>query len=208
MKILAFTDPHGNIDHAKAIAKKVTDEHPDAIVCSGDFSLSGERYESFLDEIWRLGKPVYFVTGNHEGEDFRLPDRFSFMKDIGFQAVDLGEFVLAGIPGSLEFWPGERVDSDTVDLVLSLLSNADRTKPMVFLTHFPPMGCGVDGARGGAQDAGGSATVRKIVEKLRPETVITGHYHVDFGGRGKYKGSTVINPGPEGELLTVSRLSG
>lgn len=49
-------------------------------------------------------------------------------------------------------------------------------------------------------------TVRKVVEALKPDLFICGHYHQDFGKSDQQGSTRLVNPGPNGLILecTVS----
>lgn len=210
MKILAFTDPHGNIHHAKSIVTKASKERPDLVVCSGDFSISGDGWDKFFDVLQELGDPVYCVGGNHESEDLmmEISEKYPFVKSVAYTTVLVDGIAIGGIPGyDIDFQPDTTENEDALTLASSIWASRPDTLPFILLSHFPPAGT-LDGTSSGAPDAGGSETLKKIVQFMDPALVITGHYHSEFG-RSSYLGNTrIVNPGPSGTILKVEAPDG
>lgn len=204
MKILAFTDPHGDLRHARTIRDKISSGHPDLIVCSGDFSEFGNNAIAFFQALSDIEQPIYLVGGNHESFELvkHLTERFKFLVDVAFTTVVVKGVTIAGLPGyDADFWPSFDVKKGTVNLVQEIFR--DRSDgPFILLTHFPPEGA-VDGLAHSTPDSGGSATVRAIVRATQPDLVVTGHYHQEFRKSGQVAGSLVMNPGPDGKSIPM-----
>jgi predicted MPP superfamily phosphohydrolase len=72
VRIVQLSDVHLGPVHDKAylerVARKARELNPDAIVITGDLiDDSGDYDPSILQPLDALGKPVFFVAGNHEG---------------------------------------------------------------------------------------------------------------------------------------------
>lgn len=204
-RILAFTDPHGDISAARAIVKLARLEMPDLFCCSGDFTYFGERYLKFLELLEELHQEVLFVPGNHESEDSvkRIKEEFRFMREVTYRSVARSGVNVVGLPATLEYWPGDKSDPDTVNLCKSLWNEVDRQRPLVLLVHYPPKGTAVCGMAKPSPDSGGSQVVREVVEMLNPNLVLCGHYHQDFKKRGELSGIPIVNPGPRGTIIEI-----
>lgn len=63
MKILAIGDPHGKIPK---LGKILRNEHPDVIVCTGDFG-GDDRIRNLIFKNW--GKPWYFQIGKKKAKE-------------------------------------------------------------------------------------------------------------------------------------------
>lgn len=205
VKLLAFTDSHGDLNAAESILSLARGEHPDVILCSGDFSYFGAEYEEFLRKLQELKKPIWFVPGNHETMEFsrEIEIKYPFMKDVSYRTVELSGIRVSGVPGTNEFWPGQTEEDEAYDTATQLCNSLDPSNPLIFLTHFPPRGTTLDGRSHPAPDSGGSEVIRRIIEELRPSFVICGHYHQDFGKTTRMGRSMIINPGPNGAIMTV-----
>lgn len=205
MKILSFTDPHGSVRHAHEIVALCKQESPDIIVCSGDFSRFEDDWMWFVGTISVLKKKVFLVGGNHESDRLmkEVVSAYPFLVDVAYRTVEENGILIGGLPGYDQgFWPSGKVDLAAVALSEELWGRRDRSKPFVFLTHFPPAGA-VDGRRYPTPDAGGSATISSIVKSVNPDLVVTGHYHQEFGRNGFVDGVKIENPGPSGKILHV-----
>ncbi len=64
MKVLAFTDLHGNKQAVQTIIKKA--KEADIMVCAGDLSDWGQHGREMLKELEKAGKPMLLIPGNHE----------------------------------------------------------------------------------------------------------------------------------------------
>lgn len=205
MRILAFTDPHGELAAARSVADLARREKPDLILCPGDLTLFESAPEGFFETLRDIGMPVYVIPGNHDSPDTmsRLHGTFPFLIDVSFRTLDVGQAIIAGVPGNdLAFWPGPtRDEAGTLDLVISLLEARDRSKPLIFLAHYPPSRTAIDGSKRFSPDAGGSRLVRRIIEAAGPALAICGHYHQNFGDEDRIGPTRLINPGPLGRIL-------
>lgn len=209
MKVLAFTDPHGDTQDAQLLVECAQREHPDLIVCAGDFSLFGNNYRAFFDTLARTGQRIYLIGGNHEADATMrdVAERWPFAIDVAYTTVEEHGILVGGIPGyDRDFWPSKMSEEASVDMAQEIWGRRDRSKVFVFLTHYPPAGA-VDGLSVPTPDAGGSETVRAIVRAIEPDLVITGHYHQDFGSWGQVGSTWIVNPGPSGHVLQVSKAS-
>jgi Icc-related predicted phosphoesterase len=207
--ILAFTDPHGDVEDARRILDLASRERPDMIVCAGDFSLFGNNWRAFLEALRGLERKVYVVGGNHEADGlmYALAQEYPYLVDVAFTTLEENGILVGGLPGyDRDFWPSKKQDPDVVAMARDIWGKGLRAKPFVFLSHYPPAGA-VDGLAIPTPDAGGSATVAAIVRALEPDLVVTGHYHQDFGNMGWVGDVRVVNPGPSGAVLPVWRAS-
>lgn len=203
--IFAFTDPHGKTRAAEAIVQALDGREVDGVVASGDLTYFDQIEPGFGSNLFKLNRPIYAIPGNHESDD-RMSDlrRFDpFWVDVSYKVVDVGKFLVAGIPGSNEWWPDLKCDMDLARHMAAIIKPARRDKPFVILVHIPPSGCGIDGTKKMTPDAGGNATAREVIKILKPDLVVTGHYHQHFGERGHVDGIPVYNPGPTGSFIEV-----
>lgn len=203
-RLLAFTDPHGSLVAAQRILELARREKPDLIICTGDYSEFGMRFDGFFAVLADLGREILYVNGNHEdgATDKRVRASYPFLRSVEGQVLSQAGLRLAGLPATPEFWPGSRLDTDRLEQTLLELSLAPPGPgPLVVLSHYPPQGSAIAGMRYLTPDSGGSLLVRPIVERLKPALVISGHYHQDFGREAEFQGMRLVNPGPEGRII-------
>ena len=67
MKILVFTDPHGNLNLLEK--HKETSKAVDAVIITGDLSYAGQGLEIIIKKINEFHAAVYLIHGNHEDEE-------------------------------------------------------------------------------------------------------------------------------------------
>lgn len=209
MKILAFTDPHGDVQDARKVVETAARERPDLIVCAGDFSIFGNNWRGLFQTLFRMWRKIHVVGGNHESPHLMesLVHEFPFLVDVAYTTVEENGIMVGGLPGyDSDFWPSKRSCTTAVSMAHELWRGRTRSKPFVFLTHFPPAGA-VDGLSVPTPDAGGSHTVAAIVRAIDPDLVVTGHYHQDFGCSGRIGGTRVVNPGPSGKMIHLDLAS-
>lgn len=207
MKVLAFTDPHGDVQNARKVVEMAFRECPDLIVCSGDFSIFGNNWRGLFDALSRMKRRIHIIGGNHEADGLMrsLVGEYPFLVDVAYTTVEESGTLIGGIPGyDRDFWPSRKSDDDVVVMAREIWRGRDRLKPFVFLTHYPPAGA-VDGLSIPTPDAGGSATVAAVIRAIEPDLVIAGHYHQEFGSWGRIGEVWVVNPGPSGHTLRLDR---
>ena len=206
VRILAFTDPHGEDKALREILSLAAAGKPDLIVCSGDVSFFGRDCDTFLRDLDALRCPVYFVPGNHETPSVakELTAVYPYLKDMTFRMLEVAGVRMTGLPGTDAFWPGTRPDPGLRAKAVGVGESGDRAKPLVLLTHFPPSGTAVSGTALPSPDSGGSRLVRQVVKSLRPALVVCGHYHQDFGKEAHVGQTRVVNPGPGGRILDLA----
>jgi Icc-related predicted phosphoesterase len=205
VRILAFTDPHGEKKALREILVLAESGKPDLIVCSGDVSFFGKECDTFLRDLGVLRRTVYFVPGNHETPSVakELTTFYPYLKDVSFQLLEVAGVRLTGVPGSDAFWPGANPIAGLFSKAAGVGQSGDRTKPLVLLSHYPPSGTAVSGTSVITPDSGGSRLVWNIVDALHPALVVCGHYHQDFGKEDRMGTSRIVNPGPGGRILEV-----
>ena len=195
MKLLCFTDPHGDLSALISVRKKA--KKADIIVCSGDISLFESNLDYTLFELNRIGKPLVIIHGNHE--DWQLTTKIcSLLENIHYihkSFYIFNDTVFLGY--------GEGVFTRTspeFDKFVQKNKNKLKGKKIVLLTHAPPYGTKLDMFLG---EHTGNKSVRKFVDKYQPKLVITGHYHEHFNKSDKVGKTNVVNPGQHGKIIEI-----
>lgn len=192
MKILAFTDTHGNREAEKIIEKKA--KKADIIVCCGDFTVFGGNVQQKLRWMNRLGKKVIFVHGNHENNvDFTLVKDLENVEYIHKSTYDAGEVVFIGYGGD----GFSSKDPEFDRFAKSLILPDDRK--LIFISHQPPYKTKLDYI----WDHHGNKSYRKFLDKVQPVLALSGHLHENEGKIDKIKKTYVANPGPNGKFISV-----
>jgi Icc-related predicted phosphoesterase len=206
MKILAFTDFHGDKKIISKILKKIKKEDPDILVCPGDFTFFGEKLNKIMSNFL-IGKPFVFIPGNHEDNEKSL---YVFAKKPEALLVHQTAIVVKGVlfvgSGGGIFGKIE----PTLELSKKLLSlkikNFKKTHPkgkVVFLTHRPAYGTNCD-FMPDIQENVGATNITEFIKKNPIDLHICGHIHECFNTRDKIGKTITINPGPEGKIINIS----
>ena len=199
MKILVFTDVHGNknvIRKHKEAAKNV-----DLVLFSGDITFFGHNLGELLELLEDFPVPVFLIHGNHEDEDdvreycSKLSNvRFIHKEIICFKDWFIGAYATSGLGQTypaFEEWANKHRDE--------LLT----AKPLIWLDHAPPFGTTTDDL--GEDWHVGSLSLRDFIEEFSPRYVFCGHIHESFGCEDILKETIVINSGPTGRIIECKK---
>ncbi len=196
MKILIFSDMHGNKNALERLIKKA--HGVDLLVCAGDLSNMGRDLEGILKRL-DIGIPLFIIHGNHESEDEMkgVCSMFPTMRYIHRASLRFKGFVFFGYGG------GGFAIRDTVfeSLMARLKKDLKPGDKVVLVTHAPPHGTKLDylphaGHRG-------CISIRRFIDEIRPVLHICGHLHENVARKQIVDGTLVINPGPEGKIIRL-----
>jgi len=197
MKILAFTDIHGDLKLAKRIVKLA--RKGDVIVCCGDFTMFEKGMRSVLRILDSSGKDVLIIPGNHEGvgklrrmcskyENIKfIHRRVKVIKDVVFVGYGSGGFSLVDVSMENFFKKNKYLKKY-------------KNKKIVFVCHAPPYMTKLDLIEG---EHCGNKTLREVIERIEPDVVICGHFHENMNKKDKIKETLVINPGARGKFIKI-----
>jgi len=202
MKILAFSDLHGNKSAIKRLKKKA--EGVDVIVGAGDVTWFGDKLNEILGELNKLGKLVLLIHGNHELlEDMEKGvKKLKNIKVMHCKMISLGDR-LKGKVAFFGYGGGgfSETDRRLESMISKIKKKLERGDKMVFMSHAPPKKTKCDLIPGYGHV--GSKSIRKFIEILKPVYNVNGHLHETFSRRDRIGDTIVINPGPEGKILRV-----
>ena len=68
MKILAFSDLHGDSKGMINIINKLEKEKPDLLICTGDITDFGRGLDKIVNKLNSFNIPFLIIPGNHEFE--------------------------------------------------------------------------------------------------------------------------------------------
>ncbi len=205
MKILAFTDTHGNTRALATIKERVKTERPDVVICLGDLSVFEHQLDALLSRLEMLRVPVIMLHGNHEHEQRMRAacarfTRITFLHKDSLE-IDGWTFVAYGGGG----FQDEYAELDTIWKQQWRRTPWTKT---VFLSHAPPHGTALDnvGEKQEEEWHVGSKTLAKLVAKHQPRVVLSGHIHECFHATDWLGESFLANPGPNGTLYDLDDL--
>jgi len=195
MKLLAFTDVHGDLKTVKELVKVAKKENPDFLICAGDLSNFGTDLKSLLEEF--KGFQLIIIPGNHE-EGFALKEVCEKLGFIYLNAgcYELNEYKFFGCGGG----GFSTVDRDFENLSEKFKNIIGKNDKVILVTHGPPYGNKVDIVNG---ENRGCKSYTKFIKDVSPSLCICGHFH-ETGGQYDTIGRTVIiNPGKTGKIIEI-----
>ncbi len=204
MKILAFTDTHGNDEALHMVESVALEEKPDVIIHAGDMTIFGISLGAIIKKFHKLSTklkiPLLCIPGNHEFESELSKEcrKYSTVMDLHKHSFTLKDtlFVGHGGGGFQKKYPEEGV---LENLFLKKIERHENRK-IVFVTHQPPYKTTLDDIDG--QHAG-NMTYRSFIRKAKPAVAISGHLHECFGRKDTLGECVCINPGPFGMIIEL-----
>lgn len=197
MRLLALTDLHGDLTQMRASLDAAG--QVDAVAFAGDFSSRFDRTVHFIEHLAYLkdrGIESFLVHGNHDDH-------------LAFTAL-CEQWDVHFLHGSCVSWRGipffgfggggfSRVRS-AAERFCEELSARGQGVGGVFLSHAPPHGTRLDELF----DAHvGDASIRRLIERVRPAVALSGHLHENFGVYDRLGDTVLFNPGPRGAVIEV-----
>ena len=204
MKLLVFTDVHGDSLYVDKLLRKAKKERPDAMICAGDLSNFSFGIKTLLRKFDALGIPLFIIPGNHESvEELKIYGRdMKNIKEIHLKPAIFHSVYLIGCGGGgftpqhAEFEMSEKKFS----AAMKHLRMKDHKYKTILVTHQPPFETSLDAIYG---EHVGSTSIRKFIEKNQPDFCITGHIHENEGKSDNIGKTLVINPGPQGKIIEL-----
>lgn len=202
MKILVFSDLHGDLHKIKLLVEKAKNEKADVLLCAGDLTFFGSSLEELVKKF-NLGIPLVIIPGNHEfPEDIKkIAKKHDFVKNIHSDSFMLDSCNFIGMGGSkiTPFSTPFEIDDRTIGKKLSKFRKRKAEK-MILVTHEPPLNTALDYV-GGLHL--GSSAIRNFIEKMQPDFCICGHFHENAGKEEKVGKTVVMNPNSKGHMIEV-----
>ena len=202
LKILAFSDVHGNEKHLKALAAKA--KKADIVVCAGDFTVFENNILRVMRKLDAIGKPVILINGNHEdpmlvSEICRKLKNIRFVHRAIYNSSEFPDYVFVGHGGEGFDLVSEDFEKFAKRASSQLQQLRKQKKKILFITHQPPHNTKVDFI----WNHHGNKSYTKFDRKIQPLLHVCGHLHETQGKKDRIGKTMVINPGPKGKLAVV-----
>lgn len=197
MKILVFSDIHGDMRALERIAAQPADLY----IAAGDLSNFGRGLDRCAAPLAGLGERLWVLPGNHETHD----DTREFCRRHGFvdfhrQVRELGATHWAGL-GYSNITPFDTPGEYSEEEIAQALAAFEGIHPLYLVVHFPPHGTKLDEFAAGKH--AGSPTLRKWVERIQPLYLLCGHIHEAAGMTDRIGATQCVNVGKQGYVLEI-----
>lgn len=199
MKILAFSDIHGDLSTLERFKKVVKQKKIDVVLCAGDFTFFENHIEIMMKKLSELGTEVLLIHGNHEYDEVVkiLVKKYKNLHFIHKKAKKIGDFIFIGYGGggfSLK-------DSEFVKTMKDLTNHINKKEALILMTHAPFFGTKLDIVPGYGHV--GNKDYRKFIESNKVVLGLAGHIHECFGKIDKLGRALLISPGYKGKIITL-----
>lgn len=198
MRILAFSDLHGNADVAKKIT--VASAEADLVIAAGDFCNFHKGLPEAVDLLSQIPCPILAVPGNHETADALSNVAPAQMTVLHGQTHAIGNLSFFGIGYGIPTTPFTDWSTDlTEPQATEILENCHQVD--VLISHSPPKGIADTTSQGVSV---GSSALHTATERLKPQYLFCGHIHEAWGQTGKIGETRVRNLGPTINWFDIS----
>jgi Icc-related predicted phosphoesterase len=200
MKILAFSDIHGDTTLAKKLAEQAEREHVDLVILAGDITFAEQSTDNIIGPFAARGKKVVIIPGNHETiatVDF-LAEMYGAVNLHGYaiKYKDIGFFGCGGA----EIGPFPISEKDIEENLKKAHEMIKDSRVKIMITHAHP----ADSKIGKFSPfVRGSEAVRKAIYEFKPDIMFCGHVHEAEGIEEIIGKTRVINVGKHGKILDV-----
>ncbi|EMI18517.1 Ser/Thr protein phosphatase family protein [Rhodopirellula maiorica SM1] len=199
MKYLCFSDLHCD----KSAAEKLVtmSEDVDIVIGAGDFANQHRGISDTLDILAAIRKPSVIVPGNGETveELKQAAASWETATVLHGDGCELAGVPFWGVGGGIPVTPfGDWSYDFDEDQAAAMLKGCPEGG--VLVVHSPPINS-VDHDTGGR--VRGSQTIRDVVEARKPDLVVCGHIHSDWGKQVRIGSSLVLNAGPSGVVIEI-----
>jgi len=186
-KIMAVGDIHGDKSLVDRLVKKADKENVDLVILTGDVSWIENSLENMVGPFTSERRNVLLVPGNHEHFTTTkfLADLYGGARDIHGGYWKKGDLGIFGA-GNADIGPFSVSEEELETLLNKSHEKIKDSKKKIMVTHMHHRG-------GGSEKSGipGSQSIRKAIEKFKPDFVFHGHVH-ELGGVYEKIGNTKV----------------
>tara|TARA_B100000959_G_scaffold275877_1_gene329819 strand:+ start:1022 stop:1672 length:651 start_codon:yes stop_codon:yes gene_type:complete len=195
MKIVCFSDLHGQLDALKWIEKDA--KSADILISAGDLTNFGKRKSAIqiLQKLIDINENVISIPGNCDTLEVNdvLTENGTSIHGKGKTIDNIGFFGVGGSNITPFNTPQEYTENYLVDLLESGYNDVKNNDTKVMVCHPPPYDTKIDLTNSGIHV--GSKGVREFLMSHSVSLVICGHVH-EARGHDIFEKSTIVNPGP------------
>ncbi len=197
MRILVFSDIHGDRDALDALMEREADLY----IAAGDLVSWGRGLDRMAPALQRRVPKVWVLPGNHEHEsEIEAFCRRHRLNALHGRHLELDGWRIAGLghsPPTPFNTPGEYSEEE----IAERLARFAGLKPLVLVCHCPPFGTDLDKAHFDRHI--GSQAIRDFIEREQPAWFACGHVHEAAGVVTQLGSTRAVNAGKNGFLIEL-----
>ena len=199
MKILAFVDLHGRRTTLKKIVARANKDDIDMVVNAGDLTIFGDKLNSIARELSKIKKPIIMLPYNHETDEEikNICKKYPQMIYLQKKWLRKKNYLFMGYGGGGFTFIDKKFEKLAVQFK-KLIKKGDR---VILISHAPPYNTKLDILENGEHC--GNKSIRKFIDKEKPNLVICGHIHPCANKKQKIGKSLIINPGWKGKVIEI-----
>ena len=198
MKILAFVDLHGRINELKKLVARANKDDISIVVNAGDLTIYGDKLNFIANELAKTKKLTMMIPYNHETDEqiFKACQRHPNFVYLQRRWLRKGNYLFMGYGGGGFSFVDKRFEKIAIRF-RKLIKKDDR---VILVSHAPPYGTKADKI---GKEHCGNKSIRKFIEREKPDLVICGHLHECARKEDRIGKTRIINPGPKGLVIEI-----
>ncbi len=194
MKLLAFSDIHGSVEHFDSLKQEIAEA--DLVLLTGDITHFGNRSdaEQVISRVASINRRVLAIPGNCDDRSV-----WTYLEEAGIglhaKHATAGGFCFVGLGGGLISpfkTPQEYTEEQFEVFLAEAMQGVNPACPLILVSHQPPHGSLADKAMGIRHV--GSRTVQRFILERKPLLCFTGHIH-ESKSVSTFGSTCLINPG-------------
>jgi Icc-related predicted phosphoesterase len=216
VKILAFSDIHGDIKRLNEIIKVAKRENVDFVVLAGDITFFDRTidYYKMLEPFFKERIKLLVIPGNHDSNKFlskvikKLKERYKFNEVYNLEKnyFEKDDFIFVGFSANnmgptLEVYNEEEA-KEILEELFNKIKNKLKNKKLITISHIHP-----EGKISETWGYEGSLAWTEFIKKFKPTLHLHGHIHEAEGTEYKIKDTKVFNLGPRHYLFDLNNLN-
>ncbi len=195
LRILAAGDLHGDAKLAEELARKAKKEKVDLVILNGDITGWVET-KNLIKPFTDRKEKVVFVPGNWDSQDTAsFLSKTYGIKNVDNYYVKYKDVGVFGIGDSRSVWLNEKQTFQRLKKNFGKIKNLEKK---IMVTHMHAAG-----TKSELSGFPGSEGIRKAIEELQPDLLISGHIHELEGVEEKIGKTKVVNVGRKGKIIEI-----
>jgi len=199
-KILAVGDIHSDDRLINKLAKQAKDENVDLVILTGDLTFFEESTKNIIGPFAKAKKKVLIIPGNHESTstvDFLAQYYHPSAKNIHGYSLTKDNLGIFGAGGA-DIGIHQVKDKEIFELLKRGNEGIKDLEKKIMVTHMHPRG-----TKSEFSGFKGSESIRKAIEKFKPDIALFSHIHEAAGTEDKIGKTRAINVSRKGKIFEI-----